>query len=84
VEFNVSRAQFLPILLFITPADYDILFDNNVIQPLNSIDILGINITANLSWRQHISEVAISASKKPGVLLGEANTFLWRSFFKHL
>ena len=68
VKFNASKTQFLPISLSTTTSDYDIVFDNNVIQPLNSINILGINISSNLSWRQHISEIAKSASKKLGVL----------------
>ncbi len=68
VKFNASKTQLIPISLSITPSNYDIIFDNNVIQPLNSINMLGIVITSNLSWRQHISEVAKSASNKLRVL----------------
>jgi len=68
VKFNASKTQFLPIFLSTTPSNYDIVFEDNEIKPLNFIYILGINITSNLSWRLYISEVAKSVSKKLGVL----------------
>jgi len=68
VKFNAPKTQFLPISLSTTPSNNDILFEDNVMQPLNSNNILGINITSNLSWRQHLPEIAKSASKKLGVL----------------
>merc|ERR1712237_80106 len=68
VKFNVSKTQFLPISLSTTPSVFDINFENIRIQPLSSINILGININTNLSWRPHILEIAKAASKKLGVL----------------
>ena len=38
------------------------------IPPLNSINILGLQISSSLSWRDHIVQIAKSASKKLGVL----------------
>merc|ERR1712002_781963 len=68
VQFNASKTQFLPISLSTIPSNCIINFENNVIPPLSCINILGVNITHKLSWRQHILELARSASKKLGVL----------------
>merc|ERR1712002_959331 len=56
------------ISLSTVPSNSIINFENNVNPPLSCINILGVNITHNLPWRQHISELARSASKKLGVL----------------
>ena len=68
VKFNASKTQFLPISLSTTPSVFDINFENSEIQPLSSINILGVNVNSNLSWRLHILEMAKSASRKLGVL----------------
>ena len=68
VNFNSRKTQFLPISLSTTPSDFNISFDNNLLDPLDSINILGINVTSNLSWQAHISTIAKSASKKLGIL----------------
>merc|ERR1712105_377636 len=72
---NASKTQFLPISLSTTPSVFDIHFENIEIEPLSSINILGLNVNSNLSWRPHIMEMAKSASKKLGVL------FRCRSYF---
>ena len=68
VKFNSSKTQFLPISLSTTPSDYNITFENSSLDPLESINILGINVTSNLSWKSHIASIAKSASKKLGIL----------------
>ena len=68
VKFNTSKTQLLTISLSNTPFDYPIIFDDSEIPPLNSINILGIQISSSLSWRNHIVQIAKSASKKLGVL----------------
>ena len=75
VKFNASKTQFLPISLSTLPLNSSILFDNSEIQPLSSINILGVQISGNLSWKDHIVQIAKSASKKLGVL------FRCRKFF---
>ena len=40
---------------------------NSKIPPLNSINSLGLQISSSLSWRDHIVQIAKSASKKLGV-----------------
>ena len=68
VNFNSRKTQFLPISLSTTPSEFNIVFDNSLLDPLDSINILGINVTSNLSWQSHISTIAKSASKKLGIL----------------
>ena len=75
VNFNASKTCFIPISLSNLPSDYSISFENVEIAPLTSVNILGLEISANLSWRNHIEGIAKSASKKLGVL------FKCRSFF---
>ena len=75
VTFNASKTCFIPISLSNNPSDYLISFQGVKIEPLPSINILGLNICHNLSWRTHIEGMAKSASKKLGVL------FRCRNFF---
>ena len=75
VKFNSSKTQFLPISLSRTPHNSRISFDGSVIPPLDSMNLLGITVTSNLSWKPHIMGIAKAASKKLGVL------FRCRTFF---
>ena len=67
VKFN-TKTQLLTISLSNTPSNYPIIFDDREIPPLNSINILGLQISSSLSWRDHIVQIAKSASNKLGVL----------------
>ena len=69
VKFNTSKTQLLTISLSNTPSNYPLIFEDSEILPLNSINILGLQISSSLSWRDHIVQIAKSASKKLGVLL---------------
>ena len=68
VKFNTSKTHLLTISLSNTPSNYPIIFEDGKIPPLNSINILGLQISSSLSWRNHIVQIAKSASKKLGVL----------------
>ena len=61
VKFNTSKTQLLTISLSNTPSNYPIIFEDSEIPPLNSINILGLQISSNLSWRDHIVQIAKSA-----------------------
>ena len=69
VKFNASKTQFMAISLSSTPTNVALSFENNEILPLNSINILGIQVASNLSWRDHIINITKSAYKKLGILL---------------
>ena len=66
VKFNTSKTQLLTISLSNTPSNYPIIFEDSKILSLNSINILGLQISSSLSWRDHIVQIAESASKKIG------------------
>ena len=51
VKFNTSKTQLLTISLSNTPSNYPIIFDDSEIPPLNSVHILGLQISSSLSWR---------------------------------
>ena len=78
VKFNASKTQFLPISLSANCSFPSIIFEDNSIEPLSSINILGVQISSNLSWRNHIIQITKSASKKLGVL------FRCRKFFSSI
>src|SRR5678816_710503 len=69
VKFNSLKTQLLHISLSKTPPTFPISFDGSNVSPMNSINILGLNINNKLSWKPHISMVAKMASKKLEVLL---------------
>ena len=54
VKFNTSKIQLLTISLSNTPSNYQIIFEDSKIPPLNSIKILGLQTSSSLSWRDHI------------------------------
>ena len=66
VKFNTSKTQLLTISLPNTPSNYPTNFDNSEIPPLNSINILGLQTSSSLSWRDHIVQIAKPASKNWG------------------
>ena len=66
VKFNTSKKQLLTISLSNNPSNYPIIFEDSEIPPLNSVNILGLQISSSLSWRDHIVQIAKSASKKIG------------------
>ena len=75
VNLNASKTQFLAISLSHSPPNNSVFFQNIEIFPLHSINILGVQIASNLSWKEHIVQISKSASKKLGVLFRCRNVF---------
>ena len=82
VKLNTSKTQLLTLSLSNTPSNYPIIFKDSKIPPLNSINILGLQISSGLSWRDHIVQIAKSASKKLGVLFRCKQCFNSAQLFK--
>ena len=61
VKFNTSKTQLSTISLSNTPSNYPIIFEDSEIPPLNPVNILGLQISSSLSWRDHIVQIAKSA-----------------------
>ena len=68
VKFSISKTQLLSTSLSNTPSNYSIIFEDSKIPTLNSINILGLQISSSLSWRHHIVQIDKSASKIGGYL----------------
>ena len=68
-----SKTQLLTISLSNAPSNYLIIFDDSEIPPLNSVNILGLQISSSLSWRDHIVQIAKSAPPKLGFSFGVNN-----------
>ena len=82
VKFNTSKTQLLTISLSHTPSNYPIIFEDSEIPPLNFVNNLGLQISSSLSWRDHIVQIAKSASKKLGVLFRCKQYFNSAQLFK--
>ena len=78
---NTFKTQLLTISLSNTPSNFSIIFEDSEI-PLNSINILRLQISSSLSWRDHIIQIAKSASKKLGVLFRCKQYFNSAQLFK--
>lgn len=60
LRFHVSKIQYTHVSHSRIPHDFPSSF---VVPPLDSVNILGITVTPNLSWKPHISQLAKSTSK---------------------
>ena len=68
VKFNASKTSLLPVSLSTTASNLFIHFANEAIVPSQTINILGINISRDLSWKYHITRLAKTACQKLAVL----------------
>ncbi len=69
VSFNVSKTQFLHLSTRQNfPNSYPLFFDNTLLSPSSALNILGLSLTQNLSWKLHISSLTQLSSSKLGVL----------------
>ena len=82
VKFNTSKTQLLTISLSNTPSNYPIIFEDSKILLLNSINLLGLQISSSLFWRDHIVQTAKSATRKWGVLFRCKQNFNFAQLFK--
>ena len=82
VKCNTSKTQLLTIALSSMPYIYPIVFEDSEIPSLNSLNILGLQISSGLSWRDDIVQIAKSALKKLGVLFWCKQYFNSTQLFK--
>ena len=68
VNFNDQKTQFMLMSLSNLPDDPQIVFKNTVIGPTSTMNLLGLTVSSNLSWKPHIQQIAKSASAKLGIL----------------
>ena len=75
VNFNDQKTQFMLMSLSNLADDPQVIFKNTVIRPTKTLNLLGLTISSNLSWKPHLQQIAKSASAKLGIL------FRCRPFF---
>ena len=69
VSFNASKTQFLHLSTrHNLPEDYPLFFNDTQLKPSSSLNILGVSFSSDLSWKDHITTLAKTASQKLGVL----------------
>ena len=81
VNFNSLKTQLLNISRSKTPLNFPILFDDFNVSPFGNINILGLNINQNLSWKCHVTQVAKRLTKNWESCSGYANSFLLLNYF---
>ena len=75
IQFNSKKTQFLPISLKRNLNNLQLFFESSPLVPQESINILGVTVRHDLSWKPHIMAIAKTASKKLGIL------FRFRKYF---
>ena len=66
--FNVSKFEHLTILNKRFPLSSEYKIDNIVINKVTSAKYLGVTITQNLSWKEHIAKISNKANSTHGFL----------------
>ena len=82
VKSNTSKTQLFTISLSNTPSNFPVILEDSEIPPLNSTNILGLQISSSLPWRDHIVQIAKSASRKLRVLFRCKQYFNSAQLFK--
>src|ERR1700755_2815427 len=69
VVFNATKTQILRLSTrHNLPHNYNF-FENTQLKPSSILNILGVSLSRDLSWKDHISTLSKQASKSLGVLL---------------
>nr|CAH7716967.1 unnamed protein product [Callosobruchus chinensis] len=68
VELNASITQYCTLSNKRCPSEHSVLMNNQALSRCQSFKLLGVSITENMIWYEHVSSVAIAAVKKLGNL----------------
>nr|CAH7745328.1 unnamed protein product [Callosobruchus chinensis] len=69
VEFNASKTQYCTLSNKRCPSEHSVLMNNQALPRSHLFKLLGVSITENMIWHEHVSSIAIAAGKKLGYLL---------------
>ena len=75
VKFNAKKTQFLHICRKTSIDASNINFCSEILNPADSIKLVGINISKNLDWSAHVESIAKTAGRSLGVFC-KANKLL--------
>nr|CAH7747865.1 unnamed protein product [Callosobruchus chinensis] len=68
VEFNASKTQYCTLSNKRCPSDHSVLMNNQALPRSHSFKLLGVSITENMIWHEHVSPIATATGKKLGYL----------------
>nr|CAH7749696.1 unnamed protein product [Callosobruchus chinensis] len=68
VEFNASKTQYCTLSNKRCPIEHSVLMNNQALPRSHSFKLLGVSITENMIWHEHVSSIATAAGKKLGYL----------------
>nr|CAH7763790.1 unnamed protein product [Callosobruchus chinensis] len=68
VEFNASKTQYCTLSNKRCPSGHSVLMNNQALPRSHSFKLLGVSITENMIWHEHVSSIATAAGKKLGYL----------------
>nr|CAH7741340.1 unnamed protein product [Callosobruchus chinensis] len=80
VEFNTSKTQYCTLSNKRCPSDHSVLMNNQVLPRSHSFKLLGVSITENMIWHEHVTSIATAARKKLGYLLRARKYFTPTNF----
>ncbi|CAH2019809.1 unnamed protein product [Acanthoscelides obtectus] len=68
VQFNASKTQYCTLTNKKRPSAHTVSMDGRVLPKSHSFRLVGVQITEDLIWHEHISSIAAAAGKKLGYL----------------
>nr|CAH7747546.1 unnamed protein product [Callosobruchus chinensis] len=68
VEFNASKTQYCTLSNKRCPSEHSVLMNNQALPRSHSFKLLGVSITENMIWHEHVLSIATAAGKKLGYL----------------
>nr|CAH7745568.1 unnamed protein product [Callosobruchus chinensis] len=68
VEFNASKTLYCTLSNKRCPSGHSVLLNNQALPRSHSFNLLGVSITENMIWHEHVSSIATAAGKKLGYL----------------
>nr|CAH7719105.1 unnamed protein product [Callosobruchus chinensis] len=68
LEFNASETHYCTLSNKRCPSEHSVLINNQALPRSHSFELLGVTITANIIWHEHVSSIATAAGKKLGYL----------------
>nr|CAH7728856.1 unnamed protein product [Callosobruchus chinensis] len=68
VEFNASKTQYCTLSNKRCPSEHSVLMNNQALPRSHSCKLLGVSITENMIWHEHVSSIATATGKKLGYL----------------
>nr|CAH7768118.1 unnamed protein product [Callosobruchus chinensis] len=68
VEFNASKTQYCTLSNKRCPSKHSVLMNNQALPRGHSFKLLGVSITKNVMWHEHVSSSSTATGRKLGYL----------------